>query len=68
METKKLVIHQENMHCQQCLNNIIMVLSHIKKIIFLDINMESGTIKLKYQDEVLDNNQIRYMIECAILV
>lgn len=66
MITKKIQIYEDRIQCQKCLENIIMILSQIKRILFLDINMESKMIRLKYQDDEIDNNEIIYLIECAV--
>lgn len=67
MRTKTLEIYQENIGCQNSFMNIVMALSKIKNILVLDINMKSKIIKLKYQDESLNNQDVAYMIECASL-
>jgi copper chaperone CopZ len=54
------------MYCQKCLNNVIKAVSKIEKVEFLDIDMVSKCIKLKYRDSVLDNNGIRLLINQAI--
>jgi Copper chaperone len=54
------------MYCQKCFNNVIKALSKIENIIFLDIDMVNKCIKIKYKDSVLDNNEVRYLIDKAI--
>ncbi len=66
MKTRSLTLHQTNMYCQKCLNNVIKALSKIEKIEFLDIDMVHKYIKIKYQDSMLDNNGIRLIINKAI--
>lgn len=66
MKTRSMTIQQSNMYCQNCLNNVIKVISKIEKIIFLDIDMVNKCIKIKYKDNLLDNNKIRYLIDKAI--
>lgn len=66
MKIRHLTIHQTNMYCQKCFNNEIKALSKIEKIEPLDIDMENKYIKIKYRDNVLDNNSVRYLIDRAI--
>jgi len=67
MKTRTITIQQTNMYCQKCLNNVIKALSKIEKIIFLDIDMVNKCIRIKYKDSVLDNNEVRYLINNAII-
>jgi copper chaperone CopZ len=41
MKARSIKIRQANMYCQKCLNNVIMALSKIETIEFLDIDMMS---------------------------
>lgn len=66
MKIRNMSIHQTNMYCQKCFNNVIIALSKIEKIESLDIDMESKFIKIKYRDSVLNNNSVRYLIDKAI--
>lgn len=66
MKTRTVTIQQSNMYCQKCFNNVIKALSKIENIIFLDIDMVNKCIKIKYKDSVLDNNEVRYLIDKAI--
>lgn len=62
---KCLEIHQENLHCQQCLNNIIIILSQLHNIEYLDIDISKRLIKLKYKDNDMNEQKIRYLIDYA---
>lgn len=66
MKSRSIKIHQTNMYCQKCFNNVLMALSKIETIEFLDIDMINKWIKIKYKDSKLDNNYVRYLIDRAI--
>ncbi|MDF2819839.1 MAG: Heavy-metal-associated domain [Clostridiales bacterium] len=66
MGVKKIEIHQVNMYCQHCFNNVVRAVSKIKEIMYLDINMNEKTIIIKYQDDSLNNNDIRQFINKAL--
>ncbi len=66
MKTRSVTLHQTNMYCQKCFNNVIRALSKIDKIEFLDIDMVNKNIKIKYQDSMLNNSGVRFLINKAI--
>jgi len=67
MKTRTVTIQQTNMYCQKCFTNVIKALSKIEKIIFLDIDMVHKCIRIKYKDSMLDKNEVRYLIDKAII-
>jgi copper chaperone CopZ len=66
MKSHSVEIHQENMQCQQCLNEIVNVLSQVHTIEYLDINIAKKLIRLKYKDNDLNDQKIKYLINNAI--
>lgn len=66
MKLRNLTLYQTNMYCQKCFNNVIKALSKIEMIELLDIDMVHKYIKIKYRDSLLDNNDIRRLINRAI--
>jgi len=66
MKARSMTIHQTNMYCQKCFDNVIRALSKIERIEFLDIDMINKNIKIKYKDSMLDNSGVRFLINKAI--
>lgn len=64
---KSITIQQDNMYCQHCFNNVVLAISQIKGIQYLDINMVEKTINIKYQDSKLTKNIIKQSINKAII-
>lgn len=66
MKTKFITLHHTNMYCQNCFNNVILALSEIETIEFLNIDMINRCLKIKYKDSKLDNNSIRSLVNNAV--
>ncbi|MGB8452397.1 MAG: hypothetical protein WCD89_08695 [Anaerocolumna sp.] len=66
MKLNSIEIHQDNLYCQQCLNTLIIALSQIHNIEFLNINMNKKLIKLKYRDDDMNTQKIRDIIYNAV--
>ena len=67
MKTKSIEIQQSNMYCQKCFNNVIIAISKIQNIEFLDINMADKIIKIIYQDKDLSTKKVQMLINKAIV-
>lgn len=66
METKNIEIHQRNMYCTKCINNVIKAITRISNVKDLDIDMLNKTIKIKYSDCQLSKREIQNLINKAL--
>ena len=67
MRVRKITIHRDDMYCSKCLLKVLMALAMLRRIISIDIDLESRNIFLAYKDERFDTTKVKELIGHAIL-
>lgn len=67
MKSRNVKLKQDNMLCNRCMMNVVKSLSQLQRLEEIQVDLESKKIKIKYDDETISKDDIKYIVNQSIL-